>query len=50
MGVLSPIFGYALPLKRERWHAQRGGEGTTLPKVATTRKGLAKTGFSALRL
>ena len=33
--VRTPIFGYALPLKRERWHALRAEEGATLPKVAT---------------
>lgn len=35
--VCAPIFGYALPLKRERWHAKPAGEGATLPKVATLR-------------
>ena len=28
---------HALPLKRERWRAQRDGEGATLSKVAALR-------------
>ncbi len=30
-----PLREYAIPLQRERWRAQRDGEGATLPKVAT---------------
>ena len=39
MVVRIPIFGYALPLKRERWRAQRGREGATFPGDPSLRSG-----------